>query len=129
MRLAVIVLTALAVMIGFAIPASAQAVVDFKTPKGAAYCGTDHYTGRTLTCWTPNDGFTISMRRRGTRVYKTYLGHNKGRHDPHIGQTLSFGRTWRSNGFRCISQSDGLTCTNLEGHGWWLGRYVGYRVF
>jgi hypothetical protein len=40
---------------------------------------------------------------------------------------------WRSppshGRFVCNSRSSGLTCQNARGHGWWLGRYVGYRVF
>jgi hypothetical protein len=31
--------------------------------------------------------------------------------------------------FRCVSRRTGLTCTNARGHGWWIGRYHGYRLF
>ncbi len=29
----------------------------------------------------------------------------------------------------CSSRSNGLTCKNGIGHGWWLGRCKGYRIF
>ena len=67
------------------------------------------------------------MRRKGA-ASKRYEPDLKGFHDV-VGVRLSFGETWRSGGFRCTSRRSGLTCTNRRGHGWWLGRYVGYRLF
>jgi hypothetical protein len=54
----------------------------FLTPGRAAYCtiGLDitgeHYKPPYLFCWTPNDGFTLSMTARG-RVRKAYDSHYK----------------------------------------------------
>ena len=38
---------------------------------------------------------------------------------PHRGTTV----------FICTSRRTGLTCSNRDRHGFWLGRYRGYRVF
>jgi hypothetical protein len=117
-----------AVALALAFPAAAIAVADFKTPGGAAYCGITHGEAPYgLICWTPNDGFTVSMRAR-SRAYKEYHRPNRGYHDV-VGQTLGFGQKWASVGFRCVSRRTGLTCINRVGHGWWLGRYRGYRLF
>jgi hypothetical protein len=106
---------------------SAFAVADFRTPDRAAYCGSDQYTGHHLICWTPNDGFTVRMTQNG-RPSKRYLAANRDYYDL-VGRTLRFGQTWRSGNFKCVSTRNGLTCTNRRGHGWWLGRFVGYRLF
>ena len=109
------------------LPASAFGVSDFRTPKKAAYCGTGHGPGAAqLVCWTPNDGFTVRMSRRG-KPKKRYLAANRGYYD-YVGQVLGFGETWRSEGFRCTSRRTGLTCRNKRNHGWWLGRFRGYRL-
>jgi hypothetical protein len=51
---------------------------------------------------------------------------------------LKFGADWtccfdrRGFGaayYTCMSRSNGLTCKNRSGHGWWLGRFKGYRIF
>lgn len=34
--------------------------------------------------------------------------------------TLTYGNTWRRNGYTCNAQESGLTCTNVQGHGFWL---------
>jgi hypothetical protein len=69
------------------------------------------------------------MRER-SRATKGYDRHNVGYHDV-VGRVLSFGRHWhiRGLGFWCTSRRTGLTCWNRGGHGWWLGRYRGYRFF
>jgi hypothetical protein len=35
---------------------------------------------------------------------------------------LAYGRTWNNNGFKCVSQKTGLTCTNKSGIGFFLSR-------
>jgi hypothetical protein len=117
-----------AVALGLTVPATATAVADFKTPRGAAYCGISHGEAPFhLICWTPNDGFTVYMGERG-RARKMYHRPNRGLHDA-VGRTLRFGQRWATVGFYCVSRGTGLTCTNRVGHGWWLGRYRGYRLF
>lgn len=122
-----LLLTTLSVL---AVTASnAAAIVDFRTPDRAAYCGTTHGPGRPhLLCWTPNDGFTVSMSPRG-RATKRYEPRNRDFHD-YAGGVLRFGRQLRMvDTYSCVSRRTGLTCTNAAGHGWWLGRFVGYRLF
>jgi hypothetical protein len=82
-----------AVALALAFPATAIAVADFKTPRGAAYCGISHGEPPFhLTCWTPNDGFTVYMGARG-RPRKTYDRANRGYYDA-VGRTLRFGQRW-----------------------------------
>jgi hypothetical protein len=47
---------------------------------------------------------------------------------------LRFGNRWTEwqalrLQYTCTSLRTGLTCKNRSGHGWWLGRYKGYRIF
>ena len=110
--------------------AAASAVAAFRTPGHAAYCGvSEGEPPSALICWTPNDGFTVDMGERGTAT-KRYEPKNVGFHDV-VGRELRFGGHWhpRALGFWCTSRSTGLTCWNRAGHGWWLGRYRGYRLF
>jgi len=119
-----------------ALPASAQSAV-FKTPQRAAYCdfqakgtlgeGGAPIKASNLLCWTPNDGFFVTMDRTGSARHAYGEEFFQGSTPP--AATLPFGRGWRLGGFRCVSRSSGLTCTNASGHGWWLGRFRGYRMF
>jgi hypothetical protein len=43
-------------------------------------------------------------------------------------RVLAYGTTWSRNGFRCVSRSTGLTCTNTRGHGWFLSR-ESWRIY
>jgi hypothetical protein len=93
------------------------------------YCGISHgEPPRELVCWRTNDGFTVSMRERG-RAATWYHPNNVGLHEA-VGREVGFGRHWhvRGVGFWCTSRRTGLICWNNAGHGWWLGRYHGYRV-
>jgi hypothetical protein len=37
-------------------------------------------------------------------------------------RVLAYGQSWSFNGFRCVSRSSGLGCTNARGHGFFLSR-------
>jgi hypothetical protein len=37
-------------------------------------------------------------------------------------RTLSYGTTWKNAGFQCVSQRNGLICTNKSGQGFFLSR-------
>jgi len=91
-----------------------------------------HNTGEVLValiCWTPNDGFTVSMHRFD-RPRRRYHKLNRSYYDPAPGRVLGFGQLAREPGcWTCVSRSSGLICTNRAGHGWWLGRFRGYRIF
>jgi hypothetical protein len=69
------------------------------------------------------------MQERG-RAGKRYEPKNIS-FDDVVGRELRFGGHWhiRGLGFWCISRRTGLTCVNRAGHGWWLGRVRGYRLF
>jgi hypothetical protein len=114
--------------IALAAPLAAWASAAFRTPGRAAYCGvSEGESPRLLICWTPNDGFTTELGAHG-RPYSGYYHFHVGYHEPV--RTLRFGLTWRVNGWwRCTSRSSGLTCINRDGHGVWLGRFKGYRIF
>ena len=36
--------------------------------------------------------------------------------------TLSYENTWKNSGFNCVSKRTGLTCSNPDGHGFFLSR-------
>ncbi len=116
----------------------ASGLSGFHTPDWAAQCVVaENVLGgpSPLICWTPNDGFTVK-RYPGGRVTKKYARANRAYRDRFFAKRLvGFGQHW---GFRiayvgyiyrCASLSTGVTCRNQAGHGWWLGRYKGYRIF
>lgn len=108
---------------------SAFGLASFQTPGGAAYCGwSEGEPPEALICWTPNDGYTIGMFDWGRPTRGTYERNNRGYEEPYA-PMLRFGRTIRWGVTRCASRSTGLTCTNGDGHGWWLGRYHGLKRF
>jgi hypothetical protein len=108
----------------------AAAVSDFVTPKKLAYCGvSEGEPPFHLICWRPSDGMTLWMRRLGP-ARKRIDAHNRGYYDPAPGRVLRFGKQWRVAGYwSCVSRRTGLTCTNRAGHGWWVGRVHGSRLF
>jgi hypothetical protein len=128
-------------MTGSASATSSSSLDGFHTKAWAAQCVVPEWFEsarpyKTLVCWTPNDGFTVEMTRFGSPT-KSYLSAHAGYNDRFFAKTLlHYGQTWRFDlfgyepiAFTCTSRSTGLTCTNRAGHGWWLGRYVGYRLF
>ncbi len=138
---------------------ASHSVASFFTPNKAAYCkfhvplGFDLKAPPVLECWTPNDGFTVAMRPRSA-VRKAYVDDNKWRYARFI-RRLTFKQDWwgsqtgdTTDGgvvvptygegtgsprgtmlFRCRSRPTGLTCENRAGHGFWLGRFRGYRIY
>src|SRR3954470_9593336 len=102
---------------------------NFRTPGGAAYCGYNEASAR-YACWTPNDGFEVWMSNgRARKVYDSYLrGFAPKAHTLRFGQTRAWPPMHGKHGMRCTSRRSGLTCKNRRDHGWWLGRYRGYRL-
>ena len=43
-------------------------------------------------------------------------------------RVLAYGTNWSRDGFRCLSRSVGLTCTNQRGHGFFLSR-ESWRIY
>lgn len=154
LTLAVVTMAALA----WVMPASADTPTQpqplFRTPGNAAYCflgsGGQEPLNPVLKCWTPNDGFTVSVAfeepKADAPYRKRYVSSNKGRKSKRY-PVLRFGqkkrvhcdvsgksadnclRGGKQTAFTCTSRSSGLTCKNRAGRGFWLGRYVGYRLF
>jgi hypothetical protein len=123
-----VILVALATF-ALALPATALGVAAFRTPKKAAYCGLTEGEGPShLLCWTPNDGFTVDMGGR-SQVRKRYISAKPwllrpgARSGPALRPELAHGAV------PVCQRSLGLTCTNGGRHGWWLGRFRGYRIF
>lgn len=109
-----------------------------------------------IFCWTPNDGWSVAINWRERRAFTRYytkppgivhdIGILKG-YMPSSRRTLDFGKRWfyrcgklsevstcaafrsGATAFTCMSASNGLTCTNAVGHGFWIGRFRGYRLF
>jgi len=122
----------------------------FFTPGKLAYCklhkdlsGENSFTPY-LNCWRPRDGFTVTLESTGRPLYGP-LKENKGPVQSVVlaSWLLRFGDTWWGNRrgedgrgrgkgrvlFRCTSRTSGLTCRSISGHGFWLGRARGYRIF
>jgi hypothetical protein len=124
-----VVVSGALLVVTLATASAATAVAYFVTPGKAAYCGvSEGEPPLTLICWRPRDGITLNMTRRG-RAHRTLYRPNRGAYDV-AGRILSFGKIWRFPDYwKCISRATGLTCTNRAGHGWWLGRVRGSKVF
>lgn len=129
-------------MLSSAASATTQSSLDgFHTKAWAAQCVVPEWFEspkpfKNLVCWTPNDGFTVGMTTHG-RPTKQYVAANEGLRDRFFAKRLlNYRQSWRFDlfgyepvTFTCTSLSTGLTCRNLAGHGWWLGRFSGYRLF
>jgi hypothetical protein len=130
----------------------------FGTPGKAAYCFADQTgfedSRASLFCWTPNDGWGVEIRWNARRAHAAYHNHppltgedfgDLRGYAPRA-RILRFGQRWNYRcpnpgiqttchvggrgvtAFTCVSRSTGLTCTNRARHGWWIGRYRGYRL-
>ena len=135
----ILLMALIAVLTAMVSAPDAQAV-DFRTPNKAAYCdfvahgemvegGVPSPRTEEMFCWTPNDGFTVQMTVRGRAQKVAGTGsHLEGAYAP-VNRVLRFGQRWQRGGFSCVSRRSGLTCVNRARHGWWLGRFMGSRLF
>ncbi len=115
-------------LVALSVPAVAAAYANFRAPGRTLYCELgDPSPTRVLTCWRATDGRSIAMLPTG-RALVSPDTNTKGLHQDRA-PVLQFGRTWHRLAYRCTSRRLGVTCTNRSGHGWWLGRYHGYRLF
>jgi hypothetical protein len=126
----VVVVIGVLVLVSLATVSAATAAPAFVTPGKAAYRGvSEGEPPLTLICWRPRDGLTLDMRRWG-HAHRRLYRPNRGSDDAVPGRILSFGKIWRFPGYwKCVSSATGLTCTNRAGHGWWLGRVRGSKIF
>jgi hypothetical protein len=109
-----------------AAPASARFVNDdFRTTHTAIVCEILVGGRHNLHCWRPRDGFTAIMQPHGRLHFAGYSHFNQGR----VFQStlVRYGhRAELSGGFTCMSRRSGLSCHNLDGHGWRMSAH-GFR--
>jgi hypothetical protein len=119
----------LGALVATSLATASVAEATFRTPGKAAYCGvSEGEPPLTLICWRPGDGLTLDMTR-GNLPRRRLSTVNLGYHAIE-GQILFFGKVWRFPRYwKCVSRATGVTCTNRAGHGWWLGRVRGSRLF
>lgn len=116
--------------------ASGAEYVNFKLPSGNIGCGYSRFVGETAllrceivsllrplppkpaACTEGVWGRAVSARPRG-RAGVGCIGDTVI--EPRA-PVLAYGQRWRRGGFTCRSRVSGLTCTNRDGHGWFLSR-------
>ena len=124
-------------------PGESKAADMFRTPDNAALCRVTYNDRewvwqtlmRSFMCVTPNDGFYLRMTnlyRNKPTITKGYRKMYKGMSVDATTPILRFGQDWDPLGvgvIACRSRRTGLTCHAGRGHGWWIGRFRGYRIF
>jgi hypothetical protein len=129
----------------------------FATPAQAAYCAVEQAgledSRAEIRCWNPRNGLWLTITWNGTRAEKgaattfPHIAHGLTKLQGYrpAAPVLGYGRRWRLRcakpgdvatcrgrgvvAFTCTSARTGLTCRNATGHGFWLGRLRGSRVF
>jgi hypothetical protein len=141
MRRLALLATVLAGLTAASAPAATNTYVSFRTPSGNIYCAYSSGLGSPTylrcdirsrlrpapaprKCVEGVYGESVGMTRTGRAgvlcISDTVV-------DPRA-RILAYGTTWSRGGFRCVSRSVGLTCTNTRGHGWFLSR-ESWRVY
>jgi len=109
--------------------------IGFRTPSGNIGCGYWKFSGETAgfrcdigsglrplprpkTRCDADWGEAVSMAPHG-RAGPGCISDTM--RDPRY-PALAYGKTWSHGGFTCRSETTGLTCRNLDGHGWFLSR-------
>jgi hypothetical protein len=121
--------TLAALLVALSVPAVAAAYANFRAPGRTVYCEVgDPPPPRVLECWRATDGRSIAMLPTGRALVNPDT-NTRGQYEDRA-PVLQFGRTWHyRTSYRCTSRRLGVTCTNRSHHGFWLGRYHGYRLF
>ncbi|MEA5578677.1 DUF6636 domain-containing protein [Anabaena sp. UHCC 0451] len=134
-------LSALAVIVTIilSIPqVSIAAPKGFKTPSGNIFC--ELMEGEDINTNSLRCEIASSLKPKPPQPYSGYCGFDWGRGlmlpatsrpeilcisdtiaDPNK-SVLGYGQTWNHGGFKCVSQKNGLTCTNNTGIGFFLSR-------
>lgn len=133
MKIVLATVMAAAVAALLAVPAAHAAVHwnTFKTPSGHIHC---EYGGGRLRCDVQNPQFKPPKHNcHGTGDFGfafslTRSGHGKGVCASDAVQpsmhTLHYGHVWSRNGITCHSHTNGLKCTNVNGHFFFLSQQV-----
>lgn len=87
------------------------AVTAFQSPTGNIRC---QYSATELFCSTANDNFAVMLPPSGPPI--TASGTAPG------GVTLPYGSVWSLGAFSCQSLTNGFTCENSSGNGFFLSR-------
>jgi hypothetical protein len=119
-------------------PAPSTSVVVFRTPTNDIHCGAYPSSGGSAaylrcnviagmrplpqkTCRAGDPGIGVDMLATGRSEAPCFgdPGPDAGfaQHHPFV---LGYGKTWKRDGFTCVSRPRGLTCRNLSGHGFTL---------
>jgi hypothetical protein len=111
-----------------AAPTAASAYANFRAPGRTLYCELgDLPAPRVLICWRARDGLSIGMLPTG-RATVSPDRNNKANHQDRA-PVLGYNHTWRyRTSYRCISKPAGVTCRNRSNHGFFLGRFRGFRL-
>lgn len=118
---------AIVVVAALAVPSVAAGYASFRAPGRTVYCELGEVRPVSLVCWRARDGRSIGMLPTGRALVNPDTNTRNLHHDR--APVLAFGRTWRRGAYRCTSRAAGVTCRNRSGHGWFLGRLRGYRLF
>lgn len=138
-----IVLIALVVCAGASSASSKAVLREFRTPTGNIGCvfaeGLVGDLAPTIRCdirsrLVPapeppkgcrlDSGDSIQVSRRGRAIL---VCHGDTAIDPHA-RVLAYGHLFRRDGVSCVSRAVGLTCSNTQGHGFFMSRQS-WRIF
>jgi hypothetical protein len=115
-----------------AVPADARTVkaLNVISPSGQISCHAVKYGGPAIEC------FAIHLRRIGyldpyfeLKPHGRTIYAERGDYDGYTAprRKLRYGDEWRRPGVRCSMKTTGLTCRNLDGHGFHMARGDNYR--
>jgi hypothetical protein len=102
----------------------------FRTPGDAAYCS---FAGD-IHCVRPSDGFWIRISGAITGNVQVTSGLDRdlrGLRDERV-RVLAFGDAWISSDaavYTCVSRTAGVTCHEIRGRAFLLGRERGHEIF
>ena len=83
-----------------------------------------------LICSGARNPVTVTLPATGRPWVRDKVRSVHGLSSPALGPIFDYGMTWRGGAsFRCVSQRRGLTCRNVVGHGFVLGRVRGHSTF
>jgi hypothetical protein len=121
---------------GAAAHARTSVFITFKTPSGNIGCGYSRFSGEPafLRCDIRSGLHNPTLRRPPSCHFGFGFGVGMGKTgrafpicagdtvlDPRA-RVIRYGSAWTLDGFRCLSQTIGLRCTNTAGHGFFLSR-------
>jgi hypothetical protein len=101
---------------GDIIPDESASSSGFQSPTGNLRCG---LRGSELVCGSLNDDFLVILPESGGAV--------STRGTPDGGPVLAYGSSWSRGAFTCRSETNGISCENATGNGFFLSRESFYQ--